>query len=106
MWPLFPQFNLFLDKTKYRCVNKDQWFNILVSETDRQRQTDRHVASSAANGHSSPSSTSSTKKNKYRCVNKDQWFNILVRRREGKGQTERDGETDTDKDQWFNILVR
>lgn len=28
-WPLFPQFNQFLDKTKYRCVNKDQWFNIL-----------------------------------------------------------------------------
>jgi len=28
-WPLFPQFNQFLDRTKYRCVNKDQWFNIL-----------------------------------------------------------------------------
>lgn len=28
-WPLFPQFNQFLERTKYRCVNKDQWFNIL-----------------------------------------------------------------------------
>lgn len=28
-WPLFPHFNQFLEQTKYRCVNKDQWFNIL-----------------------------------------------------------------------------
>lgn len=28
-WVLFPSFNQFLDKTKYRCINKDQWCNIL-----------------------------------------------------------------------------
>ncbi|XP_058795181.1 DCN1-like protein 5 [Phymastichus coffea] len=28
-WPLFSQFAKFLDQSKYKVINKDQWFNIL-----------------------------------------------------------------------------
>lgn len=28
-WPLFSQFHQFLEKTKYKVINKDQWCNIL-----------------------------------------------------------------------------
>lgn len=28
-WSLFGQFNLFLEQSKYKVINKDQWCNIL-----------------------------------------------------------------------------
>ncbi|XP_053692659.1 DCN1-like protein 4 [Sabethes cyaneus] len=28
-WPLYPQFALFLEQSKYKVINKDQWCNIL-----------------------------------------------------------------------------
>lgn len=28
-WPLFGQFKTFLDQSKYKVINKDQWCNIL-----------------------------------------------------------------------------
>lgn len=28
-WPLLPHFKNFLDNTKYKVINKDQWCNIL-----------------------------------------------------------------------------
>ncbi|XP_035502726.1 DCN1-like protein 4 isoform X4 [Scophthalmus maximus] len=29
MWPLFPVFNQFLEQSKYKVINKDQWCNVL-----------------------------------------------------------------------------
>lgn len=28
-WKLYPQFHQFLDQSKYKVINKDQWYNIL-----------------------------------------------------------------------------
>lgn len=28
-WPLYSQFSQFLDQSKYKVINKDQWCNIL-----------------------------------------------------------------------------
>lgn len=28
-WPLFPVFNQFLEQSKYKVINKDQWCNVL-----------------------------------------------------------------------------
>lgn len=28
-WPLYTQFSQFLDQSKYKVINKDQWCNIL-----------------------------------------------------------------------------
>lgn len=28
-WPLYSQFSHFLDQSKYKVINKDQWCNIL-----------------------------------------------------------------------------
>lgn len=28
-WPLYPQFAQFLEQSKYKVINKDQWCNIL-----------------------------------------------------------------------------
>lgn len=28
-WPLYPEFAQFLEQSKYRVINKDQWCNIL-----------------------------------------------------------------------------
>ncbi|XP_038817262.1 DCN1-like protein 5 isoform X3 [Salvelinus namaycush] len=37
-WPLFPVFNQFLEQSKYKVMNKDQWFNVL--EFSRTVSTD------------------------------------------------------------------
>ncbi|XP_029570928.1 DCN1-like protein 5 isoform X1 [Salmo trutta] len=37
-WPLFPVFNQFLEQSKYKVMNKDQWYNVL--EFSRTVSTD------------------------------------------------------------------
>uniref|UniRef100_A0A673FUQ4 DCN1-like protein n=1 Tax=Sinocyclocheilus rhinocerous TaxID=307959 RepID=A0A673FUQ4_9TELE len=37
-WPLFPVFNQFLEQSKYKVMNKDQWYNVL--EFSRTVNTD------------------------------------------------------------------
>jgi len=29
IWPLYPQFRAFIEQSKYKVINRDQWFNIL-----------------------------------------------------------------------------
>lgn len=40
-WPLFSQFHQFLEQSKYKVMNRDQWFNIL--------EFSRHIAADLSN---------------------------------------------------------